>query len=193
MKGRIGYKHTEEAKAKISEASKRPRIRKPKDFYFEFTKRYIPVTESGCWIWIGNTMNNGYGVISLGARGKSELAHRFSYRYHYGSIADGMDVCHTCDVQPCVNPDHLFEGTVSDNMKDCWSKGRGYLVGGAFGEAHPCATITSEQVVEMRKLYHDGRLVKIDGKFSARELAKMFHVTYATVKQAIAGITWKKL
>ncbi len=29
-----------------------------------------------------------------------------------------MCVCHTCDVTSCVNPDHLFLGTVSENNLD---------------------------------------------------------------------------
>lgn len=191
--GRVGYRHTEEAKMKISEASKIPRKRKPKDLNLEFDKRYIPVTESGCWIWIGNTMGNGYGVLSLGGRRKSMLAHRFSYSRYVGELSDVDFVCHHCDIPSCVRPDHLFKGTASDNMKDCWRKGRGYLVGGATGDSHPCSKISSSDVVEIRKLYTDGRLGKVSGKYSGRELARMFNTTYATVMQAVSRTTWKKL
>lgn len=191
--GRIGYKHTAEARMKISEASKLPRKRKTKDLNEEFDKRYIPVTESGCWIWVGNTMRNGYGVLSVGARGKSVLAHRFSYRRYVGELFDNEFACHHCDVPSCVNPYHLFKGTASDNMKDCWKKGRGYLVGGATGESHPSSKISSSAVVKIRSLYADGRLGKVEGKYSGRELAKMFNTTYATVMQIVGGTTWRRL
>lgn len=78
-------------------------------------------TES-CWIWTGGSRGNGYGAFKL--NGKVVDAHRVSYMIHKGDIPDHKLICHTCDNRSCVNPDHLFIGTHSDNMQDCKSKGR---------------------------------------------------------------------
>lgn len=72
-----------------------------------FKSRYIPEPNSGCWLWTGTTMMNGYGVMSLGKRGKKMLAHRYSYEEYKGAIGDGLVLDHLCRVQCCVNPDHL--------------------------------------------------------------------------------------
>src|SRR5690348_7112088 len=83
----------------------------------------------GCWIWRGTMNGVGYGVFWL-PMGKPRnansrvYAHRLSYEMHEGKIPDGMFICHRCDNPACVNPDHLFLGTQSDNMTDCSRKGR---------------------------------------------------------------------
>jgi hypothetical protein len=84
--------------------------------------------ENGCWLWQGAVVN-GYGRIKLtnflgSNKAKSLGAHRVSYLVFKGDIADGLYVCHTCDIPTCINPEHLFLGTHSDNMRDMVAKGR---------------------------------------------------------------------
>jgi hypothetical protein len=90
-----------------------------------FEAKIQPEPNSGCWLWDSSLTGGGYGTIGLGTRAQGkELAHRVSWELFRGEIADGLWVLHKCDVRCCVNPDHLFLGTHSDNMRDCVAKNR---------------------------------------------------------------------
>jgi len=86
--------------------------------------RYVEKSE-GCWLWTSATTAAGYGVFRLGGRkGIAAYVHRLAWALTHGPIPDGLEVCHHCDTPPCCNPDHLFLGTHSDNMRDMARKGR---------------------------------------------------------------------
>ena len=87
----------------------------------EKMNNYEIVTETGCWIWMGCVNREGYGQVSVD--GRLQRAHRVFFGLD--KIPKGMLVCHKCDVPSCVNPDHLFLGTQTDNILDMMSKGRG--------------------------------------------------------------------
>lgn len=94
-----------------------------------------PVTESGCWVWMGAVKGksklNQYGNMIIGSRidgsRRNVAAHRASYMAYKGEIPEGMFVCHCCDTPCCVNPNHLFLGTRQDNVDDREKKGRNKL------------------------------------------------------------------
>ncbi len=79
-----------------------------------FERSYIPVTESGCWIWIGSCDRGGYGKILV--YGKQRIAHRYAYELYIGPIPDGFTLDHLCRVRPCVNPSHLEPVTMKINI-----------------------------------------------------------------------------
>lgn len=78
-----------------------------------------------CWLWTASA-TKGYGQFVSARPGyqSHHQSHRVSYEIAHGSIPNGMSVLHRCDVPLCVNPDHLFLGTQSDNLADARAKGR---------------------------------------------------------------------
>ena len=82
---------------------------------------------TGCWNWGGACSKHGYGRVKVDRRLVSP--HRVT-AWAMGLIESLSDprrtacVLHRCDNPKCVNPDHLFVGTLSDNMIDCAQKGR---------------------------------------------------------------------
>lgn len=106
--------------------------------------------------------------------GRALGVHRFSWQLHNGPIPPGLDVCHRCDNQHCVRPDHLFVGTRSENLRDMVQKGRGPL-----GERNHAAKLTAEQV----------RFIRSSSE-SARDLATRFGIGPQHVRRLRRGARW---
>lgn len=85
--------------------------------YSQIFEENIEKTET-CWLWVGSQNSQGYGTF------KGKYAHRLSWERSNGRIPRGFFIYHKCDRPRCVNPDHLFLGTPSDNSKGAELKGR---------------------------------------------------------------------
>lgn len=79
-------------------------------------------SKNKCWNYLGSKDKDGYGLLK--AQQVTLRAHRFSFYIHNGFVDCDKFVCHSCDNPSCVNPNHLWQGSNSENQKDSVKKGR---------------------------------------------------------------------
>lgn len=131
----------------------------------------MPEPNSGCLLWLAGTWGGGYGRISVD--GVERPAHVVSWEEHHGcSVPEGLDVCHKCDVRPCIEPSHLFVGTPSDNMQDMHRKGRANKPS-RKGERNGRHKLTEEDVLAIRA---DTRNPKIIAPLYGVHWSVIYHV-----------------
>lgn len=150
--------------------------------------KYVKKLPNGCWQWTGGRTPHGYGVFRVGSltdgSRNSVGAHRWSYAHHKGPISDGLFVCHTCDHKPCVNPDHLFLGTNSENIRDAIRKG--FTVGGPNpGEKNGRAILTETKVLRIRALRDRG--------YTMQRLADRYGVSKTHISWIINRKSWQHI
>jgi hypothetical protein len=142
-----------------------------------FDRFYIPEPNSGCWLWTGVVDNKNYGQFYFPPRNMVH-AHRAAWILFRGDTGI-LQVLHHCDNTFCVNPDHLYLGTVQDNMRDRdLRKRRAPPIGCKNGRA----LLTEEQV----------RAIRADKRWP-RFVAKDFDVSVSTINMIRSRQTWKHI
>lgn len=136
-------------------------------------------TGPGCWVWAARKDDWGYGVIDYD--GKPWKAHRLMWLAMHGSIPGRKLVLHKCDRPACVNPDHLFLGTHTDNMADMKAKGRARS-GGVSGERHGHSRLTEEIVKDIRRRCASGE--------RPTEVGKLYGLNYRSVRRIVTREQW---
>jgi hypothetical protein len=130
-----------------------------------------------CVYYTGSILADGYGII------RGTTAHRYVWMKARGSIPDGMDVMHLCDVlyapgdiryRKCINLNHLALATTSENVQRMYFLNRGIH------------KTTPAQVIEIRQLWETG-------KYLQRELGAMFGLTQPQISQIVRRVSWRTL
>lgn len=132
----------------------------------------VKVDERGCWLWQGTRDACGYGRVRIGRLNTG--AHRVAYDAFVGPIGDAY-VLHRCDVPQCVNPEHLFLGTQTQNVRDAIAKGRWPS---KAGEGNGRCKLTDVEVAQIRA--HRGWLTR-------KHLGSVFGVHKSHVDRIFAG------
>ena len=136
------------------------------------------VNRSGdCWLWLAYRNPKGYGQFFFD--GTMKQAHRVAWELDHKELPVGACVCHHCDNPSCVNPSHLFIGTLADNNRDMREKGRArYIRGEKVGNSK----LSSDDVRAIRGYVAQGQ--------SRRSIARALGVSPSTVGDCVNGKTW---
>ena len=132
-----------------------------------------------CWEWKGAKDQNGYGQLLIDR--KSYRAPRVAFWLRNGSWP--INACHTCDNPNCCNPDHIFNGSDHDNMRDMVNKGRNKT---KMGEEHPASRLTAEKVLAIRSDYSLGN-------HSLKALADKYGCGASTIQRVVSRTSWKHI
>lgn len=144
-----------------------------------FNHKWAEEKDSGCHIWSACTRSpEGYGAFGIERGGKmiNVNAHRLSWELNRGPIPPGLCVLHKCDRKRCVNPEHLWLGTLGDNNRDRALKGRSNP---PLGEKCGKAKLTRGAVLSIRV-----------STGSNRKCAKAFGVSHSAIQSVRSGRTW---
>lgn len=154
----------------------------PKDKQQQLLKERLEkrlIKTNDCWGWTGPKDTNNYGSFRIG--NKTFRASRVSWMIYRGPIYDGLCVLHKCDNPICVNPEHLFLGTMKDNSQDMIKKNR---QGGQFskGNIPPISKLNPQKVKLIRHM--------INSNISLKEIANIFNVHKDTIYAVKTGKNW---
>ena len=168
---------------------------------------YVVVTEGSCREWKGCKNKAGYPRRTI--EGKLLYLHRAILESKLGrKLEVGMHALHRCDNPPCINENHLYEGTPKQNSTDMVNRHRHQTGINHYSQRSPekvCrgdkhgsrlrpnsvprgskkanSKLTEDDVTKIKTLLRNGAL--------QYQVAKQFGVHKATVNYIATGHTWK--
>lgn len=134
------------------------------------------VQTNNCWHCTSHPPRDR-GYYALWDNGKPVKMHRYVFERTFGPIPKDMKVLHTCDNNLCINPEHLFLGTMQDNSDDMKRKHRSPKM---HGENAPNHRLTTRQALAIRESMEDQGI-----------LAKRYKVSKVTVDFIQRCRLWK--
>lgn len=144
--------------------------------------RRVQLDKTGCWLWTGSRYTQfgrpTYGQFML--NGQRMGAHRAAYLMFKGAFTSGLEMMHSCDVKQCVNPDHLSEGTHSQNLRDGFAAHPGVCA----GENHGRARLTWPIVDAIRSAAASGT--------KHADLATQYGVSQPHISMIVRGLRWNE-
>jgi len=120
--------------------------------------------------------NKGYPLVHMD--GRMELLHRLALMEKLGrDLLPGECALHACDTPRCIEPTHLFAGTLQDNNADRDAKNRQ-----AKGSELPQSKLTEADIPHIRHLLRQGRTLK--------SVADIYGVAQTTICDIHTGKNW---
>ena len=113
---------------------------------------------------------DGYGGVTF--NGRRMKSNQKAWIVAYGEIPKGMHVLHKCDNRSCINVEHLYIGTHTNNMRDRSVRNRTNLT-----------SIKDDDVREMRRMRSSGSQLK--------QISECFNLGISTVHSIITYRTRK--
>ena len=140
-----------------------------------------------CWPWIGLRDKDGYGILYLRVEKQpngsrriiSTRVHRWVLEKWLGrELKEGMLSCHKCNSPSCCRPDHLYEGTDTENNRQARKEGRHKQKRGSYNR------MTEETVKNVKALL---------STHTNKRIAQMFNSEPTTISNIRTRKTWKEV
>lgn len=140
----------------------------------------------GCWLWLSSTAPFGHGMFTHRSMvPRTQRAHRVAWELTRGPIPKSLLVCHHCDVPACVNPDHLFIGTMKNNAMDAASKGR-------LAQQKDRAKYVTANRNKSKLTAEDVAAIRRDlGPRNGAQIGRKYGVSKAVISMIRTGKTWQ--
>lgn len=139
------------------------------------------IDDKGCHLCTSHSTSDGYPQFRRGDF--KGLICRYVLQEKLGRpILKGYCALHTCNNRKCINPEHIYEGTQLENMKDSLNAGTANCLN-MVGEKCPWSKLTEEDVKYIRS--HPWE--------TQRSLAKKYGVSATVVWRARRGLAWKNI